>query len=361
MNRPLRVLLVHPGATWSTADVFDGLKYGLEYHGVHVVPYRLDTRITLSHRVLWAHWRHLKKKDPEIPKPNRADVSYHAGADALMMGLREHVDVVIIVSAMLMHPDLIVCMKRAGLRVVCLFTESPYDVEHEAKVAGLVDGGWTNERFVLPELKAVNPHMGYLKHGWHPLKHTPDASLDDVPSHDVVFVGSGFPERIEFFNRINWDGIDLGLYGTWGTERGVSYGLEKKLYKHVKAHVIENRLASALYRKAKIGLNLYRNRNSRRIKVHAESLSPRAYELAACGAFHLSEYRPEVQETFGDLVPTFQTPKEAEALIRQWLADDAGRQRISGQLPAIVVEASWIQRAATVLGDLGHLLQQQAA
>jgi len=95
--------------------------------------------------------------------------------------------------------------------------------------------------------------------------------------------------------------------------------------------------------------------------THAESLNPRAYELAACGAFHLSTYRQEVAETFGDLVPTFETPADAEALIHKWLADPEGRARAASQLPACVAAASWRHRATAVIGDLQTLLQERAA
>jgi spore maturation protein CgeB len=268
---------------------------------------------------------------------------------------------VLVVSAMLLHPDVIGMMKRAGLRVTVLFTESPYDHEQEMKVAAMVDGCWTNERTVLNDFRSVNPCAGYLPHAWHPEKHyVSQRSIGELPSHDVVFVGSGFSERITWFNSIDWTGIDLGLYGTW---KGL--GLSKQLLSCVKGNQITNEMAGALYRRAKIGLNLYRNskgfgRNAPKIS-HAESLSPRAYELAACGSFHLSEYRAEVQEVFGDVVPTFRTPTEAAALIRLWLNDPDGRARVAAQLPASVAESSWVERAKTVLGDLSRLMQTQAA
>jgi hypothetical protein len=74
--------------------------------------------------------------------------------------------------------------------------------------------------------------------------------------------------------------------------------------------------------------------------------------------FHLSDYRPEVAEIFGDLVPTFTSPAEAETLIRRWIADDESRARVAAQLPACVAEASWVARAATVIGDVQALLRQ---
>jgi spore maturation protein CgeB len=359
--RSLRVLLVHPGASWSTADVYDGLLYGLRSHGVHVDPYRLDTRIEASSRFVRSLWRAKRHETPDLPKPNTADVVYHAGVGVLEMALRQQVDVVLIVSGMLLHPDVIVLLKRAGLRVTVLFTESPYDHDQELRYAGMVDGCWTNERTVVDDFKRVNPNTGYLPHAWHPKKHYVAArQLGDLPTHDVVFVGSGFTERITWFNAIDWTGIDLGLYGTWD-----DLGLKPEVMACVRAKQITNEMTSALYRRARIGLNLYRRSKGWGAGVpmitHAESLSPRAYELAACGAFHLSEDRVEVHERFGDRVPTFSTPAEAEALIRRWLADPDGRARVAAGLPACVAGHSWVERAATVIGDLAQLVESRAA
>lgn len=368
-TRPLRVLLLHPGASWSTSDVFDGLGYGLKANGVHVDDYRLDVRIAAAHKSLHALYR-MKRKMlvVDTPKPTKADVIYDASVGALEMALRKQSDVVIVVSAMFLHPDVIVMMKRAGLRVVVLFTESPYEHDAEMKVAALVDGCWTNERSVVPLFQQVNRHVGYLPHAWHPLKHYVSMRMGDVEDlqrHDVVFVGTGFPERIAWFNAIDWTGIDLGLYGSW---KGL--GLKKDLEACIRDTVITNEKASALYRRAKIGLNLYRKvrpawKPGQKLGPMPavpipESLSPRAYELAACGAFSISDYRAEVAETFGASVPTFTTPTEAAALIRFWLTNEAEREHLAAHLPACVAESSWERRARTVLADLSRLIPSTA-
>lgn len=358
-ERRLRLLCVHPGASWATADVFWGLYHGLKYHDVDVVPYRLDQRFDASQAALFYLWRTKKKTEPNLPPPNPADLSYHASVGALEMALRHHVDVVLVVSAMLVHPDVLIMMKQAGLRVVVLFTESPYDHASEMKVARIVDGGWTNERSVVAEFRKVNPRFGYLPHAWDPLVHRTDQPLDEsVPAHDVVFVGTAFRERVRWFNSIDWSGIDLGLYGGWAKTR-----LNPQVRACVRGGPIENERAVLLYRRAKIGLNLYRSSQgwgaNAPVIAHAESVNPRAYELAACGTFFLSDYRSESAEVFGDTVPMFRSPIEAAALIRRWLADDAGRQRMAAALPARVAEASWIHRTTTVLGDLRQLLLER--
>lgn len=358
----MKLLVLSPGASWSTADVDAGLRYGLEHHGVQVVQYRLDSRIARADKWLKNAWRTARKTDPAIVKPTTADVFYQAGIDALAMALRHQVDAVLVVSAMYLHPDVITLMKRAGLRVVVLFTESPYDMRQELAIAKLVDGCWTNERSAVAAFRDVNPHSGYLPHGWHPERHQPGPQPgdDEVARHDVVFVGSAFSERVEWFSAIDWRGIDLGLYGTWDSLRATH-----PLKRFVRGTQVTNTVTAALYRRAKIGLNLYRTsmgwgRGAPRI-THAESLNPRAYELAACGAFHLSDARQEVADVFGALVPTFRHPTEAATLIRAWLADPAGRARVQAALPGCVAEASWVERATRVIGDLQTLQQRWAA
>jgi spore maturation protein CgeB len=347
----MKILFVEPGASWSTADVAAGLRHGLTHHGVSLVRYRLDARIDRSTRWLTYNWRRTKRSQPTLTKPTVADVFYLAGVGALEMALRHEVDAVLIVSAMFFHPDVVTLMRRAGLRVVVLFTESPYDLEHELKMAARVDACWTTERSVLDAFRAVTRQVGYLRHAWHPERHRPGPQPGDdrMPAHDVVFVGSGFPERVAWLTAIDWRGIDLGLYGSWAVSK------RHILAPFVRGGIIDNAQTAALYRRARIGLNLYR------LGEAAESLNPRAYELARCGAWSLSSARAEVTERFGPLVPTCTTPAEAGALLRAWLPDEDGRAEIAAQLPGRVALDSWIERSAQVIGDLHSLLGAKAA
>lgn len=354
----MKVMIVEPGASWSTADVSAGLLYGMQQQGVEIVRYRLAERITVSRRLLYMAWRKAKKKTPDIVKPTDADVFVQSGQDALFMALWHKVDFVLVVSAMFLLPVVMELMQRAGLRVGVLFTESPYET-WEVEVAKLVECCWTNERTSLRSFRVANRRSGYMPHGWHPERHKPGLQSGDeaLPAHDVVFVGSGFQERIEWLTAIDWAGIDLGLYGAWD-----SLGSRHPLRQFVRGQITDNVQSAALYRRAKVGLNLYRTSrgwgpHAPQI-AHAESLNPRAYELAACGAFHLSTYRAEVPEVFGDLVPTFESPDEASALIRQWVADPEGRAAIARQLPACVSDMSWVSRATQVVTDLKVVLQR---
>jgi spore maturation protein CgeB len=261
---------------------------------------------------------------------------------------------VLIVSGMYLHPDTLVLLRRAGRRVGVLLTESPYDLEPELRFAALADVVWTNERTCVEGFRRVCPHAFYLPCAFNATRHAPGAPAAGTPRHDVVFVGTAFQERIELLRTIDWRGIDLGLYGNWQ-----SLGSRSPLRQYVRAGTVTNDQALELYRAAKIGLNLHRlskgwGRKAPRI-AGAESLNPRAYELAAAGCFTVSDFRPELVERFGDLVPTFRDPAEAGALIRAWLADDEGRERLRLQLPAAVTGHDWHARAGQLLADLASV------
>ena len=91
-------------------------------------------------------------------------------------------------------------------------------------------------------------------------------------------------------------------------------------------------------------------------RIYAESLNPRAVELAACGVFTLSDYRAEVKEVFGDLIPTYGSPKELEELVRYYLAHDEERQALAAQLPARVADRSFDALGARII----RILEEQS-
>lgn len=348
----MRVLVIGSGAGWSTKDVEEGVVEGLQANGVEVGRYLFDQEIVASGAFLTRWYRRAKQLKLAMQPPTTADIFLHAAQGSLTRALLHDVDWVLLVSAMFMPRPFLEILQRAGLPVAILMTESPYDTEKELRWSAHADLVWTNERSSVEAFRAVQPRSFYLPHALRAGVHRVEADDDEsVPTHDVVFVGSCFQERIDLLEAIDWTGIDFGLYGNW-------HRLSRKspLRKFVREGVIDNAWAAALYRKARVGLNLYResmgwDKKAPRID-YAESLNPRAYELAACGCFHLSQHRPEVTETFGGLVPAFKTAQECEALIRQWLPDVEGRAAIASQLPSTVTAHTWMHRGAQMAADL---------
>lgn len=344
----MKILLVHPGARFSIGDVYNGLSPALKRSGVEVVDYALDGRLDVSVRTLASAYKRFGKANG-LPIPSDADQIYHASMGAIERALRHQVDWVLVVTGMYWHPDITTLLGRAGIPTAILLTECPYDDDAQSRIIEHYDYVFANDRASVARLKEHNLNVSYLPMAYDPYVHRPgNVTSSDVPAHDVVFVGTGFSERINLLEEVDWEGIDFGLYGVWNL-----VGRKSPLRQHIRSHLVRNDLAADLYRKAKIGLQLYRNSvtyvlNPRRV-MYGESLSPRALELAATGCFTLSHRRAEVGEIFGDAVPTFETPSELEGLIRYWLPRDDERTTISDQLPQLVAGRSFDDMAQRIL------------
>ena len=358
MNGPL--LVVHPGADWSTGDLYQGLVPALKRLGVPVVEFPLNATLQLSYDWLrYLRRKQLRHGGPlKDVVPTSGDVLYHASAQALERTLFFGCEWVLVMTGMYFSLRVVKLLRAAGRRVAVLFSESPYDTSSEFAYAAEADLCWTNERTAVGALRLACPRTAYLPHAYDPAKHFPRTAGEAegaVPAHDVVFVGSGFTERVELLSAVDWTGIDFGLYGAW---RGL--GPRHPLRKHLRDAEVDNAFAAALYRKARIGINLFRSSmgqgpGAARIPPKgAESLSPRLLELAACGSFAVSEWRREVGEVFGGAVPTFRDAAGLQTLLREWLPRDADRAARAASLPGRVAGRDFDGMARRVVRDLAE-------
>ena len=366
----MRILIVEPGSAWSVQDVWTGIVGAFQRQGHEVHQYSLDSRLGQWARFLVTAWRKARKRVLDLVRPTMADILYLSSFWALEQALRHRVDWVLVVSALFFHPDVLEMIRRAGVRVVILFTESPYDDAQQIEYAQWADACWVNERTSVARFRQVNPNTFYWQHAMDPARHQRAAPADgggDMPTangtfapapddgetaaHDVVFVGTGWPERCELLSAVDWTGIDLGLYGAWGL-----LGSRSRLRQYVRGKITPNEKTVALYRRAKIGVNLHRlsmgwGSKAPRITA-AESINPRCYELAATGCFFVSDWRMELEEVFAGAVPTFKTPGEMERVIRQYLADDEGRRQRAAALPGLVAHQTFDERVKLMVGEL---------
>jgi spore maturation protein CgeB len=365
------VLLWAPGASVSTKDVYVGLRHGLEQAGVNVRIYDAEIEIELASIGLMHLWK--SQGSPKNFVPSEGDKIYRAGkgvvAEAIRARIEHGVEWVIVVSGMYQHPDYFVMLRECGFKVALLCTESPYNLEMELRAASRVDAVFTNERSCVEAFRTACPFVGYVPHAWHPVVHTTmamgEALEHDAPAHDVVFVGTYFQERIDFLGSIDWSGIDLGLYGGVD-EIDLRTKAGRALRPFIRGEYVHNNRTAALYRKAKVGLNLHRKTkwfgHDQQI-AHAESLNPRCYELAATGCFFVTDYRAELADVFGDAATSFTDAATCEQAIRAALAGDSLRRRKADACRDAVRSHTWVARAAKMVGwfDQMDAIRQQKA
>lgn len=341
----MRILLVGAGTEFSTRDVENGYSAALRDLGVDVKLYALESRIPIA--ASWLRWQWKKRGADPNEEPAWTDTLYQAAERVLGMALDLSVDWVLVISGMFLHPLQMLRLHKAGLKTAVLLTESPYEDDWQLTASKLATWAWTNERTSARRLRA-----GYLAHAYDPSHHYPAEGDPEAASHDVVFVGTGFEERCELLGMIDWSDVDLGLYGSWKL-----LGSRNPLRRKVRGRMLSNDLTVELYRKAKIGLNLFRTsavygRGPWHHTQTIESANPRTFELAACGVFQISQHRAEVEEIFGDAVPTFESPDQLEQLVRRALRDADWRLDCAHRARRLVAPHTFAARAAQLLADL---------
>jgi spore maturation protein CgeB len=271
------------------------------------------------------------------------------------MALRIMPDWILVLSGMFFPMQAMALLRKASwphCKMGLLICDSPFDDNQIVNCLGLYDAVFTNERASVPLYRQYNPASFYLPACYDSYRHRPDLPVPaEAPRHDVVFVGTAFTDRVATLSAVDWTGIDFGLYGNWE-----QLGSRSKLRRHLRGGPVPNDYAAALYRNAKIGLNLHRTRlSSPNVPLPpgmAQSLNPRAYELAACGVFQVSNERAEAYDVFGDSFPTFINAAELEAHIRYGLRHPEECARLSDLQCASAQGHTYDARAATLLNCL---------
>lgn len=332
----MKVFVIHPGAAWSTHDVYTGVVAGLcATPGVDVHEGRIDTILNWYDTMIGLGVREGVLSD-QAYRTQVLNRQRMASAHMLQAILETRPDLVISVSGHNFHLKDADILRQCGIRTAVLLTESPYFGDLEGLMAQHYDVAFTTERCSTARLGAY-----YLPHAYNPETHTPDGPTG-YPA-DVVFVGSLFDERRALINGVDWTGVNFLWRGHDMSE--------------TPGNLSPNAESAALYRSAKIALNHHRTTTSHGSGQHiaageAESLGPRAYEIAACGGFQLmDDSRPERFTVFGDCAPTYRAGDSAdlERQVRSWLARPDERARVAQAMRAAVQPHTWSRRAQQML------------
>jgi spore maturation protein CgeB len=332
----MKVYCIHPGASWSTSDVYTGLVAGVRAQpGVDLHEGRIDTILnwydTAIHLGVQAGvWT------PDAYKTSVLNRQRMASAHITQDILDVWPDVVISVSGHNYHLADADILRRVGIKTAVILTESPYFGDLEREIARHYDVAFTNERTSAARL---NAH--YLPHAYNPAVHTPEGTR--AYAADVIFIGSLFDERRALFNAADWWGVDFLWRGHDMSE--------------TPSDVVPNTEAAAYYRAAKIGLNHHRTTTSHGSGQHirpeeAESLGPRAYEIPACGAFQLmDDSRVEARDVFGDWLATYKAgdADDLSTQVRYWLAHPDRRDETARAQHAAILPHAWDVRARQVV------------
>lgn len=305
----MKILLVHPGPPLSQHDVWQGWGKALRELGCDVTGYRTD-HFLLKYKV----W------------PPSDFAAKRVQGEIFLAARTRRPDVVFFVGTSFIEPPLLADIEAARIPVVILHTESPYEDTRQLELAPYARVNLVNDPMNLDLYKEAGPAL-YVPHSYDPQVHYPGNGAKDI---DFTFIGSALPSRVEFFTAMGLDGIDACVDGGgWpGSPNGVA-----------------NSDAAGLYRRSRMGLNLYRREGETAEGVAA---GPREVEMAACGLPFLRDPRDEGDELL-PFLPVFHSPAEAMELLKAWLTDNKMRESTAARLPEAVKDRTFSTQAARIL------------
>lgn len=325
----MKVLFVWPVCTFSVWDVARGYRTAIAriVGEENIRDYQLNVRTEHHRRAL----------HPEPPSRDATVLARLASETVINEALYFDADVVFVVSGLNFHPIGLWALKKVGIHAAAIMTESPYDDVNQQDWSSVYPGMtvFTNE------IRSAE------QYGWHYLPHAYDPGVhyprDPQNECDVLMCCTGWEERQHMLESIDWTGIDLRLYGIWPAMTKAS-----PLWDYTWPVCVDNLNLPSLYAGAKICINIHR------AHAGARSLNPRAYEIAACGAFQLSDHRDELDHVFGDTVPTFDGPQQLIRQIKHYLANNDERLALAASASHRVRDHDFEHRAIGVV----EILQQ---
>lgn len=324
----MKILYVQSVAEISTWDVSRGYRSALERQGHEVRDYVMKARFDY----------HRKALPPEVCNDTQV-LSRQACENIVVEALYCEAELVVIVSGLNIHPIALWLLGQVGIPACVILTESPYDDESQAQWADLSHVGgkvdltvFTNDRY-----SSITNGWPLLAPAFDPAIHRPVPVVESDVC-DVVLVGTGWGERQAFLEAVNWADIDLRLYGVWP-----NITVESPLHRFYSPMVVDNAKIAEVYCSSRICLNFHRR------SAVAMTTGPRVYELAACGAFQLSDARPDLVTMFGDSVPTFDSPEQLEKLIHHYLANPEERELLASRALTAVQGNTFDTRAADLI------------
>lgn len=316
----MRVLAIEPGPAFSVADVHRGWVKALMRLGCEVVNFNFEDRLNFYSQV------QLQREGEEPRKALTGDEAVRlAGKGIEVVAFEWWPDLVVITSCFFVEPFILQVLRDRGMKVLMLLTESPYEDDSQLERVAYADLALVNDPLNLERFRKVNPNTYYTPHSYDPDFHNPYRRNIEKAS-DFCFVGTGFPSRIEFFEQVDWSGIDAMFAGNWQALKEDSP--LRPLVPHPIDHCLDNAEAAELYCSTKASANLYRRESENEEIREGWAMGPREVELAACGAFFLTEARGENREVL-PMVPVFKGPEDFEAKLRWYLAHPDARSKIA--------------------------------
>lgn len=332
--------MVEPGPEFSVKDVFNGWVRAFTELGCEVRRFQLADRLTY-------HEIALRGKVPEDERPQMA--AWAAAEGLAAECYTTWPDVVVIVSAFFVPPDLYGLLRARGHKVVVLLTESPYEDSSQYGLAQRADLAIINDPTNLDVFRQIQPNTFYLPHAYDPKIHHRRAPERDLFC-DVGWVGTAYPSRISWMESVPWGDLNVALAGNWQNLDPDS-PLNDYLVSERPEWCFDNEDTVRLYSSARSSFNTYRVEAAHPELSEGWAMGPREVELAAVECFYLTEERGENRAVL-PMVPTFSGPGDYIDKLRWWLDHPTEMDEVTTKAREAIADRTFTNHAAELLRRL---------
>lgn len=259
-------------------------------------------------------------------------------------------DMILALAQAPMSPAVIERLKALDIPIIYWFVENHRATPYWKSLAPHYDYFFAMQKgeFLDDLALAGAPYAAYLPQAADPAVHHParitEADMEKYGS-PLSFMGAGYPNRRKFFAGL----LDLQI-AVWGTE----WDLNTPLGQRVKN--ANRRMSPEEYVKiflaSGINLNLHSSLSHPGIDPMKDFVNPRTFEIAACGAFQLTDDRSELPEMFriGEEIEAFHTVEELRDKIAYYLTRPGEREKIAhAGMRRALKEHTFVHRLAEMM------------
>jgi spore maturation protein CgeB len=164
----------------------------------------------------------------------------------------------------------------------------------------------------IPKYEEIGVKAFWINYPYAPEVHRP---LNLPKKHDLIFIGTFYPERAYLIEQLNLLGNKVLIYGNGWERIGIN-----------TPRVTAERMVE-LYNESKIVLNMHQ----KAMAMHKVKANLRIYEALGCGAFILTDYCPGMEEIFqdGEHLVVYKDTWDLNWKIKYYLKNEEERKEIA--------------------------------
>jgi len=184
--------------------------------------------------------------------------------------------------------------------------------------------------------------------------------IDETYMSDVLFLGYPYPSRVNLA-RIVLENTNykLTLIGK-GWRKQIPKNLRRSKQLLIIDKWIPPILAASFYNGAKIVINQHREmnfvQNKNSLQVESESINNRTFDISACGAFQLIDYKKDLYSQYQeDEIVHYQNPSDFINKINKFIYEDDYREFIAYKAQSkVLLNHTWDARVSSIIDTVNN-------